>query len=1019
MTFKIKNIIIKILTSLLAFSMLLSLTALIGCSCNSKNETKSISLIANIYLKVDESYLLEPKLDNINTELEWTSSNDNVAVVNEQGVVVAKGVGSCEITVSGDGETATCLVNVSLTDSYPQLKVNTDVVGVQVNDIFALDTKLFYRSNYVQINFTYESMNNDIATINSNGVITGVSAGRTEIIISLDYLTYHLEKIITVNVYDNVVFHLSNNNVNLSTLKENDLGYNVSETLTFGCNENGLDVLDQVEIEWSIEDANVVSISGNGNSVVLNSISAGETKVIASFTYKQTDYSVFANVKVFKASVQEGEKLFVEKVNGNNQVNLDVPEYLSVNEINEIIINGTAIETINKDIQSNTVILTIDDSVSVYDIEINSNKLDYSLTIVVADKVFRQSDVNNFSKIISQNLNGYYLLAEDLDFTGITFQSIGGASDVFSGHFDGCGYAIKNLVLTARTEKDQWGVYKTGAGNVFGSNSGTIENVFVQFTAPAVNAWVGFVGFNTGKVRNVLVDVTLSTDFAGGYAQCNGAVVSANKTGGTVSNCIGSINVGNNLNRQQFGTVVGANYTNTLSITNCYGLLNGSTQIYGTNGSEVVNSFSHIDNVKLSMRECYNFNSSEAFLASGKELNGSSGWSEYWKKGNVTIIFGDESVGFMDVGIVEYSKYNDTEEKGVTYDFSTVTREEITSAKFDGIVIDSTYIKGTKITVPYSLTSSRTGGSYSLRIIANNDAYNLTIDIISAIFTQKDVNNFASVITSDLSGIFKLGEDLDFTGITFQSIGGASDVFSGHFDGCGYAIKNLVLTARTEKDQWGVYKTGAGNVFGSNTGTIENVFVQFTAPAVNAWVGFVGLNTGIVQNVFVDITLSTNFSGAFAQANGAVVSRNNAGGKVNNCIGSVNIADNAKAQQFGTVIGINHSSTLSIENCYGLLNDMSTVYGLNGSGVVNYHTHEDLATMAVKNCANFSDVNVLISQINSFSINDDWSEYWRINEGKLYFGDEVIASVIMVKPSDDCETNVNFTDIWQSSFQNR
>ena len=1010
MTYKIKNICIKVLTCLLVLSFAFGLSVLYGCK--TQPQAKSISINKSIYLKVDEVYLLETETKNITAELIWESSDISVASVNEQGLVTAKGVGRCEITVSANGKSAKCVVNVSLTDDYPELIVSTNEVGVIVSESFSLETEFIYKSQPVEVEVNYESQNQNVANVDTNGVITGVSAGQTSVIVSVNYLTFYLEKVITVNVFDNVVFHLSNNKVNLSTFEENDQGYATAETVTFNCNANGQDVVDQIEIEWISENPEIATVIGNGKSIVVNSVGVGQTKVTASFTYNQIEYSVFANVNVVKAKVQEDNKLFTEKINGNNQVSLEIPEYLVLEDVDGLIVNGAPVENINKDALNNAIVLEVSNDVSVYDVEIKSQNLDYLLTMVVADKVFKQADVSRFAEIIESNLSGYYLFAEDLDFTGVTFQSIGGATETFNGHIDGCGYAIKNLVLTARTEKDQYGVYKTGAGNIISTNTGVIENLFVQYVAPNVNAWCGFVGKNSGTVKNVLVDITLGTNISGGYAQCNGAVVCANFSGGKVNNCIGSVNVGENSRSQQYGSVIGTNYTGTLSIVNCYGLLNGMTQVYESNGTGVVNSFTHADNVKVSVKDCANFNSSDEFIKSDVSFDSANGWSEFWKKGNVTIAFGDEYIGFMDVGSVEYSKLNDTEEKGITYDFSSITKEQINSANFNDVALGVENVNGSKVTVPYSVIGNKDSGTYSLKIVANGDVYNLNIVIIAAVFTQKDVANFASIISNNLSGVFKLGEDLDFAGITFQSIGGATGKFTGHFDGCGYMIKNLVLTARTEKDQYGVYKTGAGNIISNNSGIIENLGIQFTAPSVNAWVGFVGNNNGIIRNVYVDITLGANFSGGYAQSNGAVVSRNNSGGTVKNCISSIHVGEYSQAQQFGTIVGANYTGVQCIENCYGILNELKPVYDSNGSNVVNYHSHVDHGKTAVKDCANFETVNALIEDIKELSSSKGWSNYWSIADGMLKFGDERIKSKVPVVPSDDCETGVDFTDIW-------
>ncbi len=74
--------------------------------------------------------------DAINTEVTWTSSNENVVTVDTNGLVTAVAGGSCTITATaqdGSGVTATCTVTVSETHEYVDLGLPSGTLWATCN----------------------------------------------------------------------------------------------------------------------------------------------------------------------------------------------------------------------------------------------------------------------------------------------------------------------------------------------------------------------------------------------------------------------------------------------------------------------------------------------------------------------------------------------------------------------------------------------------------------------------------------------------------------------------------------------------------------------------------------------------------------------------------------------------------------------------------------------------------------------------------------------------------------------
>ena len=108
----------------------------------------------------------------------WSSSDDNVATVDENGVVTSVAVGTATITATAGGETATCTVKVivpvtgvTLDKANLTLQSNTPVT---LNATVAPD-------NATNKTVTWSSSDTSVATVDNTGKVTAVANGSTTI----------------------------------------------------------------------------------------------------------------------------------------------------------------------------------------------------------------------------------------------------------------------------------------------------------------------------------------------------------------------------------------------------------------------------------------------------------------------------------------------------------------------------------------------------------------------------------------------------------------------------------------------------------------------------------------------------------------------------------------------------------------------------------------------------------------------------------------------------------------------
>ncbi len=133
-----------------------------------------------------------------NTTLTYSSSDTDVAVVNSKGKITALSLGTCVITISSnDGSGVTATIAVSVTDS--SITVETSTIATMVGKSFQLSTSSSGNQNLV-----YSSGDEEIATVDDNGRITGVSEGLTVITIANESLTSFTT--VTVQVYEAVAY---------------------------------------------------------------------------------------------------------------------------------------------------------------------------------------------------------------------------------------------------------------------------------------------------------------------------------------------------------------------------------------------------------------------------------------------------------------------------------------------------------------------------------------------------------------------------------------------------------------------------------------------------------------------------------------------------------------------------------------------------------------------------------------------------------------------------------------------
>ena len=123
--------------------------------------------------------------EDCNQEVVFTSSDETIATVNQQGKVVAVNGGTAVITASCGTQTATCLVTCDFIADQQTQEEETLPPALSSTDM-----TLFYPGEQAPLivsnlsegtQVTYTSENTSVATVSSSGVITAVGSGTTTV----------------------------------------------------------------------------------------------------------------------------------------------------------------------------------------------------------------------------------------------------------------------------------------------------------------------------------------------------------------------------------------------------------------------------------------------------------------------------------------------------------------------------------------------------------------------------------------------------------------------------------------------------------------------------------------------------------------------------------------------------------------------------------------------------------------------------------------------------------------------
>ena len=226
------------------------------------DQEETFQLVATVY-----------PLEADNKSVAWTSSDESIATVDENGLVTAIDTGLAVVTVSaldGSGETAECNVSVRSRDAE-SISLNEDELDLKTGEAFQL-TATVLPENADDRSVTWKSDNPAVAKVDDSGYVQAMSPGTAVITATNSGGIYLLSASCTVTVTDPIKL------VESITLDSTDLTLTVNRTVLISASVQPMDATNR-EVEWTSSDENVAIVNENG---LMMAVGIGEADIIAS-----------------------------------------------------------------------------------------------------------------------------------------------------------------------------------------------------------------------------------------------------------------------------------------------------------------------------------------------------------------------------------------------------------------------------------------------------------------------------------------------------------------------------------------------------------------------------------------------------------------------------------------------------------------------------------------------------------------------------------------------------------------
>ncbi len=179
-------------------------------SSDNVEETGNVVLSErNVTLSIGESFVLTATvLDGSSSALTWSSNNASVVSVDANGTLTGLSAGMAVVkVVTESGDRAMCSVTVTndQTKNFLSLSFGNESLSLYIGETFRMPVTARYGKQQPNVSLQWISANPAVATVDADGVVSGKTAGSTEISVTASYLDTTATGKFTVTVHEGEV----------------------------------------------------------------------------------------------------------------------------------------------------------------------------------------------------------------------------------------------------------------------------------------------------------------------------------------------------------------------------------------------------------------------------------------------------------------------------------------------------------------------------------------------------------------------------------------------------------------------------------------------------------------------------------------------------------------------------------------------------------------------------------------------------------------------------------------------
>ena len=212
---------------------------------------------STLRLALEGTYQLKAIFEPANAEVSeiiWTSSNEEIAVVDESGFVTAKSVGETEITAASGNLKASCLVTVAESITRVTVSLPSNELSLNLGE----SQQLTAETDPADAEVVWSSNNESVATVDQNGNVTAKSVGKATVTVTATEGGAKASCIVTVNEIPVTSISINGN------IPEN---LQIGDTITLTAAIEP-DNATNPAVRWVSSDTSVARVDGGNVSIV-------------------------------------------------------------------------------------------------------------------------------------------------------------------------------------------------------------------------------------------------------------------------------------------------------------------------------------------------------------------------------------------------------------------------------------------------------------------------------------------------------------------------------------------------------------------------------------------------------------------------------------------------------------------------------------------------------------------------------------------------------------------------------